>query len=1767
MLLLERIKQKAIGTAQAIGNSISNFVGNARQSAIDRNQAIAQNFSNWQAQNRANFAPGGSIDTAFRQSPLAQRTADALLSFGAANIRGQLGNSGLEKYLPEKYAEVSSYRPKTTAGQITAPLGTLTGYAMGVPGKIAGGNIPLMARNAAIGAAFGGGSSAIGDLIQRQIPSLDRVREGAIQGAEGSWIYPLTNPVADKLLKVGSKAIPGLSSLTDDALSASGNAIKQGTFNQIVRQAPKQIVKGAIREAAETPLETAYFAAQDTAKGGGGYAQNYRDRFLSDLLSNALIGGVRQGAGLAPKVIKTGKAEIDADIDRRAAELGLTRKQYLQRGAITIGDGKKPTDPLIEEAKKYKSAEEFVNSQTKNKLYHVSENPNLKIDPNYSPKQGQLGKGFYVSKDSETWRGGQIGKRDYVYEIDAKDLRIAEDYPTRSELINWGKDRGYFEYKTTRKPNGEIVYLSGTKKPHKSWQETEKAKKLMTYKDPMTGDIMSGLEQQYLKDKGYDGVSASYSPDGEQSVIFNYDKIKIKPAKTKSQLIDIWNKAQQTQIKPQENNTKLKTIDEVLNPSKIEEKQVKSVINPADKEAIKTTIKAGKADFDANADKVAAELGLTRDQYLQRGAITIDGGKKKKPTKPTTVEEILQPKTTNLVAERVKTILDYLPDYKKELQETLKQSEIMMKQYDLIKKSGRLVPDKKALKEGIKETKIELAKVSREIEKLLSNAKNTKTDFISTPKGIVKPKVNIESTKQIEDLLNLINKPDLKVADNLQLPAPKTLSLPQPIRDVTVTEYKKLAESGSNLDGVRKVVVKNANEARDALKAGVPGNKIEILKKAQKSGKEMFAGEYGISKRIDQADQALKLVAKQATGGDIYTRNFVERIRALPKVLGGAWNDVNKQAYAPFKQAKGDAAKFKTEFNQRAQAITKASAGSKESEYIHKFGEGIVDYDKLVKEFGESGAERIKKASVEFKKLYQDGLKTINDRRIADGLEPIKERQNYFRHIGEMNSGFWESLASNKPTGSTGSSIAKQRKGEETIYDAVGNYSNWVEAAGKKGFLEAPAKNFARVTDILEKNGANPNAVKYLRDLTDEIAGTKVEEDLGEIGNIVVNSADAVGGTIRMNKILGNVSSLIAQFGNLPQALGKNWKNPKAIMLGLKNLNKNSDAMKASSFLADRFYNTPTQFIKGKIHKTRSVAGSALKKADELPTRYIWNMFYESQKTGSGIDMKAVKYADELTELMVAGRGVGDMAPAMQNRLVGTVLPFSVEWANAFHVMSEMVKRKEIGALSATLVLNHLFNKGAEALRGSPVLFDPIETIINSAEQWVGSDKKEKNEVRAIGRLLAGLSGAHPITHNLLAALYPIAKGAGAPPSREIFGSDDPTRFGSINMYTDAFTKGIPNMAANFSPVGGGSQAMKTAGGLKSWLDGYTTSASGNVMHEIDKNPLSLAQMAFFGKWATPKSKEFFDNDFTKPLNKKQSEVYRQADPSARSAIYNAAQNKNKIQAMFDSAKPSEGNWLSRFLSKEKSTIPDDFKPSNKAERDILKSYVDTMLEADQVPAENHLKQVLFDTKSIKTNMKDRKSVLKALNSAMTNEYYSDEQKAAILKASGVSQDQWEFYRIAAMDEKDALREVLPTLGDLSDPENFKRLALMKATLGERAIITNESVQWLYNNDYINKQQMEILKALKFDEFTGKFYFNKGSKWSGTRSSGTRSSGTRSSGTRSSGTNSKPKTLTFAQAKSFLDIPKLNKIGSIKRFDLGLGKTASLMQSVSRYRK
>ena len=173
---------------------------------------------------------------------------------------------------------------------------------------------------------------------------------------------------------------------------------------------------------------------------------------------------------------------------------------------------------------------EFLNES---KVYHLSNNPNLKIDKNYNPKQGQLGKGFYVTKNIDDWGVESIGKRDYVYEIENFDeLRIAQpkDQPNRKQLVEFGIKNGFYKMDRVIKPNGDVVKdLDGNDLIRPI--ETEKYKKYATYIDPMTGSSIDFLEQEYLKSKGFDGKEPYYSRDGHQIIIWNYDKIKLKRIK------------------------------------------------------------------------------------------------------------------------------------------------------------------------------------------------------------------------------------------------------------------------------------------------------------------------------------------------------------------------------------------------------------------------------------------------------------------------------------------------------------------------------------------------------------------------------------------------------------------------------------------------------------------------------------------------------------------------------------------------------------------------------------------------------------------------------------------------------------------------------------------------------------------------------------------------------------------------------------------------------------------------------------------------------------------------------------------------------------------------------------------------------------------------------------------------------------------------------------------------------------------------------------
>lgn len=158
-------------------------------------------------------------------------------------------------------------------------------------------------------------------------------------------------------------------------------------------------------------------------------------------------------------------------------------------------------------------------------FYHISDNPNLVPNEDYEPKQGQMGKAFYVTSEPKMWQDS-LGGRKYMYEIDTSNLNITNDSPTRSELNDWALENGYFEMAIQRRKNGEVILdLDGA--PMVRPTVTAKATKFL-WQDPMTGSTLNGLQNEFMRQQGFDGYEAEYSPEGHQIAIWNFDKIKLK---------------------------------------------------------------------------------------------------------------------------------------------------------------------------------------------------------------------------------------------------------------------------------------------------------------------------------------------------------------------------------------------------------------------------------------------------------------------------------------------------------------------------------------------------------------------------------------------------------------------------------------------------------------------------------------------------------------------------------------------------------------------------------------------------------------------------------------------------------------------------------------------------------------------------------------------------------------------------------------------------------------------------------------------------------------------------------------------------------------------------------------------------------------------------------------------------------------------------------------------------------------------------------------
>jgi hypothetical protein len=190
---------------------------------------------------------------------------------------------------------------------------------------------------------------------------------------------------------------------------------------------------------------------------------------------------------------------------------------------------------LISEAKKYKSAEEFVKAQPK--LFHggTADLQEIKLG------KSNFQKTFYMS-DNADYAKSYGGNKSSLNEISLdKNANLADMRKPSPELVNQIKNI------IESKPTGKIVKLQ---RPDGSILEIPEVKGGKSSGVYSTTKIIEGIKdgkamfaelpevKQALKKLGYDGQITTESKFGSNYGVWNKDVIK-----TKSQLTDIWKKA------------------------------------------------------------------------------------------------------------------------------------------------------------------------------------------------------------------------------------------------------------------------------------------------------------------------------------------------------------------------------------------------------------------------------------------------------------------------------------------------------------------------------------------------------------------------------------------------------------------------------------------------------------------------------------------------------------------------------------------------------------------------------------------------------------------------------------------------------------------------------------------------------------------------------------------------------------------------------------------------------------------------------------------------------------------------------------------------------------------------------------------------------------------------------------------------------------------------------------------------------------------------
>jgi len=639
---------------------------------------------------------------------------------------------------------------------------------------------------------------------------------------------------------------------------------------------------------------------------------------------------------------------------------------------------------------------------------------------------------------------------------------------------------------------------------------------------------------------------------------------------------------------------------------------------------------------------------------------------------------------------------------------------------------------------------------------------------------------------------------------------------------------------------------------------------------------------------LDAAPKLKDISSLRAGFSDLF-RNFQRVFK------GDLFKVANNKILRPFKESKRNNVEFQEKILKDLKENVVDKLGirkkSKESKAVQQWGEGLRSRESLVAEFGEKGAKKIEKADDWFRKKYDDLLDEMNTvRKRIYPKNPEKlvlRRADYYRHFRELSDGLsslGRALATNaaispelagiseftKPK-SKFLSLAMPRFGFKTKVDAVGGFLNYLPAASYAIHIDphtqvfrALGKNLADATQ--ETKNLN-NFIEFLHDFSNDLAGKTNPMDRAITkwfpgGRKGIRVLEWVNNRVKANIILGNLSSSVAQLFNIPLGIARAGitNSVRGVQMTMAQVVRLSNIQKQSPFIKERYFRTSyDKFDRGMLKSTKKFAVWTTRVLDEAGTKFIWNASYSK-----GIQDKVtnpIEFADEMTRRAVAGRGIGELPLAQKSIVTQIVAPFQVEVGNANLEILDILGEKKFGQFATLIIVSYLMNSVAEVLRGSRVVYDPIDAVVdglmsNDDDEGV-IERISKFTGRQIGEILSNVPFGQT-----LAALYPeygmqIA-GKSMPSRRGLFGEGDPTRFGGGLLIAGSISDPIFKLLLPF----GGVQLQKTIKGGRALLEKEVRSKSGKSrLFKVEDDITSVFQALAFGPYSLPESREYFGNE------------------------------------------------------------------------------------------------------------------------------------------------------------------------------------------------------------------------------------------------------------------------------------------------------------------